>query len=305
MTVPTFQAMMKPALESLAKGQPLTSAEVRDRVADLMKLSVEDRETLVPSGTQSILANRAAWALIHMERAAVVKRVSRGVYQITDRGAAILRDGPDAIDMKFLYRYPEYVKWRAKDSPKDKESAAATRPEGEDQETPAVRLGRAVDELQNTLEEEILETLKSATPAKFEQIVIALIAKMGYGGSYHEAVKQLGGPGDGGIDGEIKQDRLGFDVVFVQAKRWEKTVPAGQLRDFIGALDTRRAKKGVFITTSDFPRDAKELVSKASKTVVLIDGEQLAKLLIEFDLGVLPVQSITLKRIDPDFFAME
>jgi restriction system protein len=266
-------------------------------------LSQEERDELLPSGRQRTFENRVGWARTYLKNAWLLEYTKRGHFRITKRGEKVLADKPKKIDAKFLEQFPEFVAFRSRRREK-KQS-----PEGpgvDETKTPEERLEEAHQQLQDDLAEELLNTIVSeCSPAFFEQLVVELLLKMGYGGSRAEAGKAIGRSGDEGIDGVIREDRLGLDVVYIQAKRWKNPNPVGrkEIQSFAGALQGQRARKGIFITTSTFTRDAVDYVTKIDVKIALIDGERLAQLMIEHDLGVSKVATYETKKIDMDYFA--
>ncbi len=225
----------------------------------------------------------------------------RGHFQITDRGRNVLREKPESINVRYLDRYPEFVKFRQLSRQSEGAKVSDEPPEA----TPEELLEQSYEKLREALAEEILSRVMSASPAFFERLVVELLVQMGYGGSLQDAGRAIGKTADDGIDGIIKEDRLGLDVIFVQAKRWQATVGRPEIQKFVGALQGQRARKGVFITTSAFSADAREYASKIDSKVVLIDGPQLAQFMMDFDLGVTTVASYQIKRLDSDYFAEE
>lgn len=262
----------------------------------------EERKALLPSGVQEVFRNRVAWAKSHLKMAGLLANPRRGIYQITTRGQELLAKPPTVINLRFLNQFPEYVAFRA-----------ARRQRAEEQEdtepnhsaTPEESLELAYTKIRDDLAADILQRLKTCSPAFFERLVVEVIVKMGYGGSRQDAGKAIGKSGDGGIDGMIKEDKLGLDAIYIQAKRWENTVGRPEIQKFVGALTGQRAKKGLFITTADFSVDAQEYVSRIDTKIVLIDGETLAQLMIDHNVGVSTIATYDLKKIDMDYFTEE
>lgn len=302
MAIPDFQTLMLPVLRCLSDGKEHTLRDLVAATSDEFRLSSEERAQLLPSGTQPLMANRVAWAKTFLQKAGLVEPVRRGVARITPRGTEVLAKKPTRIDMKFLEQFPEYVAFRA-----IRREAEPTG--GADQDTttatPEEALEGAYQRLRAELETDVLDQVKKASPAFFERLVIQVLVAMGYGGSLSEAGKVIGGSGDAGIDGIIKEDRLGLDVIYVQAKRWENPVSRPEVQKFAGALQGQRARKGIFITTSTFTKEGQDFAAKIDSRVVLIDGPTLATLMIDHNVGVAPVRSFDLKRIDSDFFNEE
>jgi restriction system protein len=245
-----------------------------------------------------------AWAKIYLQRAGLLASSKRGHFQISPRGLEVLTTNPPRIDIKFLDRFPEFVEFRTKKDTSDPEP-----PEAEavstDRQTPEEALEASYSRIRTDLAADLLERVKKTSPAFFETLVVELLVKMGYGGSRKEAGRAIGQSGDEGIDGVINEDRLGLDVIYIQAKKWAGTVGRPEIQKFVGALHGKRAKKDVFLTTGTFSADAKDYVSHIDPKVVLIDGRQLAELMIDFDLGVAPVASYQVKRSDSDYFGEE
>ena len=297
MAVPDFQSLMLPVLRALEDGEDTSVRRVRERVASAEGLTKTDLKEMLPSGWQGAFVNRAAWSLSYLLRAALVERVQHGVYRITDAGKRLLADPPKRVDIRYLRRFPAFAKGTEKSS------------EGTDQpssKTPEEALEAADRELTEALEAEVLARLRKAEPKFLEQAIVALLIAMGYGGGDAARGRVTGGAGDGGIDGIIREDQLGLDEVYIQAKKFAGRVGVGELRNFVGALVGACAQKGVFVTTADFTAGAKELSAQSQKRIVLISGEDLARLMVRHDVGV-RVQDphrrpILIKGIDEDFF---
>lgn len=301
MPIPDFQTLMLPLLRHLADGSERTNQETVDALAKEFNLTESDLAQLLPSGQQTIFRNRVAWAKAHFKRAGIIASPRRGVYKITDRGRDVLEQKPQQIDLKFLDQFPGHREFRTS-SRKDTEVP----PSGsEDDLTPEEHIAFGYQQIREELASELLRRTKECPPEFFEQLVIDLLLAMGYGGSRQEAGKAVGRAGDGGIDGIIKEDRLGLDVIYVQAKRWEGAVGRPEIQKFAGALQGQRARKGIFITTSGFSKDARDYVASIDSKIILIDGEELAKLMIDHGIGVTEVASYVVKRIDSDYFGQE
>ncbi len=310
MTIPDYETLMLPLLELLADKQPRRNAEVIDSLAERLRLTPADLAQLLPSGSATTFGSRVGWAKTYLKQAGLIAQPARGVMQITDRGLAALGDAPERIDNRYLERYEEFRQFKGRSRINDGEQPAgdaayAKALDGSAEvKSPQERMETAARELQQSLREEILQAVKDCSPAFFERLVIQLLLKMGYGGSRQEAGQAVGRSGDGGIDGVIAEDRLGLDSIYVQAKRWQGSVGEPQLRDFLGALVSRGATKGVFITTGQFTEAAQQFVRRSPQhKVALIDGQRLAELMIEHGLGVSVQATFELKRIDSDFFA--
>jgi restriction system protein len=310
MAVPDFQSLTLPVLKEFADGLEHATKEIRERVARQLGLSSEDIAEILPSGGQTRFANRVAWAHVYMKQAGLLESVRRGVYRITPRGREVLASPPPQINLHFLERYPEYLEFRARQYPTSTNAEAATSVESHDKPevsilTPDEQIRAGYQLLKANLAAQLLERARQASPSFFEELVVEVLVKMGYGGSQEDAAQVVGKSGDGGIDGIIKEDRLGLESIYVQAKRWEATVGRPTIQQFAGALHGNRARKGVVITTSNFSREAIEYVRSLQTTIVLIDGPQLADYMIEFGVGVSDVETIKLKRLDEDYFGEE
>ncbi|MFA5257871.1 MAG: restriction endonuclease [Opitutales bacterium] len=308
MSVPAFQDMMLPVVVFLRDGNERTSSEIRDMVASVMGLSDEDRKELLHSGNTR-LGNRVNWACIHLKKAGLLESKSRGHFNITRRGLDVIGQSPDRIDIAFLKQFEEFRKFRF---PSDSDKSLRNRdviPSKESDEvedhTPDEIIEEQSATLRSNLADEVLSKVKSCSPRFFEQLVVDLIVKMGYGGSIKEAGKATQYSNDEGIDGIIKEDRLGLDVIYLQAKRWEKAVSRPELQGFAGALQGQRAKKGIFITTSSFTSGAVDFCRNLESRIILIDGDELAGLMIDFNVGVSVQRTLEIKRIDSDYFSEE
>ena len=296
-----------PALKALADGTETQISKVRVRIAAAEGLTPEDVREMLPSGLLSVFTNRVSWAVIHTEHAGLVEKVRRGVYRITAEGKRLLAREPDRIDLHLLRTYPAYDEWRnsfARKSPK--KDAAPAQPD-ESADTPEEVLDRTVQQLRDALESEVLNRVRKAAPAFLEQVVVDLLIAMGYGGGDAAMGRVTGRSGDGGIDGTIREDALGLDEVYVQAKKYAdgNTVGESDLRNFAGALDAAGTTKGVFVTTAGFTHAARDYVARSPKRIILIDGEELARLMVAHDVGVRPKIQYEIKRIDEDYFDAE
>jgi len=290
---------MLPLLRFLEDGLEHSLQEAVDGVSDHFRLSDEDRKELLPSGNQAVINNRVGWARTYMVKAGLIASVRRGFFRITDEGAKALAKNPSRIDVKFLERYPEFVQFRTRRKPPGNGKPPHN---GGGEQTPEEALQSAHQTLFQNLQGELLDQVKKASPAFFERLVVELLVNMGYGGSRQDAGRAVGQSGDGGIDGIIKEDRLGLDAVYIQAKRWENPVGRPEIQKYAGALQGRKARKGVFITTSSYTKDALQYVEIIESKIVLIDGNTLTKLMIENGVGVSAVASYELKKIDTDYF---
>ncbi len=303
MPIPDFQSIMLPLLVFAGDGKEHSLRETIESLAKQFALTEEERAELLPSGNQAIFDNRVGWARTYMKKAGLLDSTRRGHFAITERGREILRSKPQKINVKFLQQFTEFVEFHR--SVKDNKAVESDDQETNDTRTPEELMESAYQRVREGLAAELLQTIKDNSPSFFERLVIDLLVRMGYGGTRKDAGQAIGKSGDGGIDGIIKEDRLGLDIVYVQAKRWDDVVGRPEIQKFAGALQGQRAKKGVFLTTSSFSRDALEYVLRIESKIVLIDGEMLAQLMIDYNIGVATVASYDVKRIDSDYFAEE
>lgn len=307
MAIPDYQTLMLPLLRLTADGAERRFRDAVEVLAVEFKLSAEERSEMLPSGTAPTFDNRVGWARTYLKQAGLIESPKRGVLRITDRGRSALIQAPSRIDVRFLDQFQEFRDFRAKrsdgTSPVDtKREHATSVPEVE---TPEDQLASAYRRLRQDLELDLLIQVKASTPSFFERLVIDLLVAMGYGGSRRDAGRAIGKSGDGGIDGIIKEDKLGLDVIYVQAKRWEGSVGRPEIQKFAGALQGHRASKGVFITTSSYSKEALEYVNVINSKIILIGGQELAALMIDHNVGVSTVGMYELKRVDADYFEGE
>lgn len=306
MAIPDFQTLMLPVLRQLAVDGEQAPSSVRATIATIFKLSEEELAALLPSGRQAIFANRIAWALGYLKQAGLVESPRRGLYRITERGTATLREPIERIDIQYLMRFPEFVAFRtasnddAEQTPSLAKVAAESTPL-----TPDEQIRQGYTRLQANLATQLLERVRQASPKFFEELVVELLVAMGYGGSHEDASSVVGQSGDEGIDGIIKEDRLGLDTIYIQAKRWKDSIGRPEIQRFAGALQGQRARKGVFLTTSAFTTDARTYAGNLQTTIVLIDGAQLAQLMLEFGIGVSQAGLVKLWKLDEDYFVEE
>lgn len=307
MAVPDFQTMMLPVLRLFADGRERGLRDAADPIAREFQLSHEDVTATLPSGRQTRFRNRIAWAHNYLKQSGLLESPRRGVYRITERGRSVLGSGIDRIDIDFLSQYPEFLEFRSRggESEADSSLAAATAVPAQADLTPDELVRTGYDRLHQSLRAQLLERVKQASPEFFENLVIELLVAMGYGGSRDDAARVVGRSGDEGIDGIIKEDRLGLENIYVQAKRWEATVGRPIIQQFAGALQGQRARKGVLLTTSNFSREATDYANSLQVSIVLIDGLKLADLMIEFGIGVTEFERVSLKRLDEDYFVEE
>ena len=303
MAIPDYQTVMLPLLRFLKDGKEHNIGEVVDSLADEFHLSDQEREQLLGSGQQTVIRNRAGWARTYLKKAGLIASTRRGYFCITERGRSVLASRPERIDVKYLEQFPEFVAFRELRHERADEAPVPVTTSID--ATPEEALDAAYGRLRLDLEAELLDQVKSASPSFFERLVVELLVRMGYGGTLRDAGQAVGKSGDGGIDGIIKEDRLGLDVIYIQAKRWDSTVGRPEIQKFAGALQGHRARKGVFITTSSFSSDALEFVSRIDSKIVLIDGAALAKHMIDHNVGVSVSRSYEVKKIDSDYFSEE
>ena len=304
MAIPKFNECMLPLLRLVADGKEWSRRDAVEALAKHFQLSAAERKELIPSGRQAIFDGRVHWARTYLLKAGLLEAPRRGVVCIAPLGKQVLGENPPFIDVKFLKQFPKFQEFHAYSAP-SKNGEESTSPEsspGATEQTPEEALEAAYQNLRNTLADNLLERVLSCEPTFFEKLVIELLVKMGYGGSRHDAGERIGRSGDGGIDGIIKEDRLGLDVIYIQAKRWQSVVGRPEIQKFVGALQGQRSKKGVFITTSSYSEEARHYASQIDTKVVLIDGALLANLMIDFDIGVSLSSSYCVKRIDSDYF---
>lgn len=297
MAVPPFQDFMPPVLEQAGDGKDYTVPEVIDYVARRLHLTDDDRRELLPSGRKPRLNDRVSWAVVYLKQAGLLESARWGVFRITDRGRQVLNSKPPRIDIMFLMQFPEFQEFRKKSLPHQPNERG-----DEPEQTPQEVLEASYLNLRRELAQDLLQRVKVAPARFFEQLVVDLLVAMGYGGSRRDAGQAIGQIGDGGIDGIIKEDKLGLDVVYIQAKRWDGTVGRPVVQAFAGSLEGQRARKGVLITTSQFSQDARDYVSRIEKKIVLMDGEQVAQYMIDFGVGVTEVATYVVKKVDLDYF---
>jgi len=299
MTIPDYQTLMRPVLAAVADG---SSHRIRDLVvllADKYKLSPEERNQLLPSGAQRVLDNRVGWAASYMKKAGLLSSPQKGFTQITSVGLQVLKEHPDRLDNSVLAQFPSFQEFKApKPTTSSKQAIVAV----SDDKTPEESLEATWSALNASLGETLLAKIKDSSPKFFEMLVLDLLVRMGYGGSLADAATMLGKSGDQGVDGVIKEDKLGLDMVYVQAKRWDQQVGGAEVQAFAGSLEGHHAQKGVFITTSTFSPAARAYVEKIQKRIVLIDGQRLVELMIEYNVGTAVTRSYEVKRMESDYF---
>jgi restriction system protein len=303
LAIPDYESLMLPLLQFAARepSQEVSTREAASILAEQHNLTEEERTALLPSGSSFVFANRIGWACTYLKKAGLLAATRRGYFKITKRGVEVIKSKPRQVDNEFLDRFEEFKEFRAR-SKKDNRKQV-------DSETVSVAgvpeevIASQYELQRNALAAQILDTVKGASPQFFERLVVMLLVRMGYGGSLQDAGMAVGRSGDGGVDGVIKEDKLGLDTIYIQAKRWgDKTVGSPQIDQFAGALQKKKARKGVFITTSTFSAEARRSVADYTTRIVLIDGPTLAELMIDYDVGVAVTTTYQLKRLDSDFF---
>lgn len=307
MPIPKYEEMMLPFLQFLGDKETHRLSEVIEHLYEVFHTTEEEKKELWPSGENRVFPNRVRWVKLYLERAGLIEAPLRATYKITKTGSSVLNENPQRIDVKYLTRFPDFVKFKFhKSENKTPTEISDTGKEIAQSLNPMELLENAYIKIKEELAEDLLRELKKATPLFFENVVVELLVKMGYGGSKKDAGQAIGRSGDEGIDGIIKEDRLGLDAIYIQAKKWEGTVGRPELHKFVGALKGQRANKGIFITTSNFSKDAIEYASKIdSPKVVLIDGQKFTELMIEHGVGVSEVTCFEIKKIDQDYFTEE
>lgn len=302
MTIPDYQSLMLPLLKLAGENTEVSISAAVERLSEMFGLSEEDRQKLLPSGRQFTFENRVGWARTYMKKAGLLDYPRRAHLRITDRGREVLSTNPSRVDNRILKQFPEFLEFQSRDESDETASEGTDVPASA---TPEESIEHAYAQIRSSLASELIVKVKACTPSFFEQLVVDLLVAMGYGGSRRDAGRAVGRSGDGGIDGVINEDRLGLDIVYIQAKRWEGAVGRPEIQKFVGALSGHRARKGAFITTSTFTRDAEEYVSRIDTKIVLVNGEQLAGLMIENGIGVTPQAVYEVKRVDSDYFVEE
>jgi restriction system protein len=306
MPIPDFQTLMLPMLKSTADGKEHGHPELLNSLAVTFNLGDEEVNELLPSGRQTRLDNRSRWAKIYLLRSGLLEYSRRGFVKITERGKAVLAQNPAKIDLTFLKQFPEYVEFKQK----GKAGINAIPQEdsfAEREITPEEIIEKGYFEIRKALASDLLEQVLAISPTRFERLVIDLLVKMGYGGGFKDAGTHSGKSGDEGIDGTIKEDKLGLDIIYIQAKKWKpgNVVGRPEIQKFVGALAGQGAKKGIFITTSSFTKEARDYTPRNETKIVLIDGDELAQLMIDHNLGVSIISTYEVKRVDSDYFGEE
>lgn len=302
MTIPDYQTLMLPLLRLCSDNQAHTNREAIEVLAKQFSLTKEEQNELLPSGRQCRFDNRVAWARAHLKMAGLIENVRRGIFKITDRGLNVLKQDPTEINIGFLKQYPEYSEKVHRKIPEDHPDKDIQKAEVNESRSPEEQLEDAYETIRDNLANEVLTQLKAGSPEFFEKVVVEVLVKMGYGGSRKDAGQAIGRSGDEGIDGIIKEDRLGLDIIYIQAKKWENTVSRPEIQKFAGALQGKRARKGVFITTSDYSKNAYAYADAIENKIILINGNKLAQFMIDFNVGVAAEATYELKRLDSDYF---
>lgn len=307
MPIPDYQTLMRPLLSFISDGQIHSTQDAVEQLAKEFKLTEEELNEWLPSKKQRTFHNRVHWAKAHLKMSGAIENVSKGLFKITDRGRVTLENTPDRINVKYLMNlFPDYgekineFRFKRRDSDINPNTKSGS--EEDNNATPEELIESGYQKIRASLENDILNSLKSVTPSSFEKIVVDLLVKMGYGGSLEDSGKVVGKTGDEGIDGIIKEDKLGLDIIYIQAKRWEGTVGRPELHKFVGALAGQGAKKGIFITTSSFTKDALLYTPKNETKIVLIDGAKLAQYMIDYNLGVTIRDTYEIKELDSGYF---
>jgi len=304
--IPPYQKLMLPMLRLLSTGKEFKYREIIEELATEFNVSEEERKELLASGSQAIFDNRVGWCKTYLKKAGLLESPKRATFIITELGLQTLKENPKHIDAKYLRRFPAFLEFQnASRSNSDSEEEIKVQEPSE--ETPEENLDLAYQRIRKSLAIELLNKVVELSPVFFERLVVELLVKMGYGGSIKDAGKAIGKSGDEGIDGTIKEDKLGLDIIYIQAKRWKpgNVVGRPELHKFVGALAGQGAKKGIFITTSNFTKEALDYTPKNETKIVLIGGDQLAQLMIDYNLGCTTQQVYELKKIDGDYFGEE
>jgi restriction system protein len=298
--IPDFQTLMRPVLVAVDGEVPKSHAQIRDVVAPVLGVSDEDRQVMLPSGTQALFTNRVAWAVTHMTQAGLLTRPERGRYLLTERGRKVLQDYPDRVDMTVLSQFPEYQEFRARKSEKQLEKSVAL---VADEVSPSESIGQIVEGSYDELAAELLDRILAQPPAFLETLSLKLLRAMGYGGR-ESLLDHTGKPGDSGLDGVVRQDALGLDLIGVQAKRYDKdnTVSRPDIQAFVGALQGAQTTRGVFVTTGKFSPGAVQFAENVAMRLRLIDGKELTKLMVRYNVGVQVRETFELKQIDEETF---
>lgn len=303
MAVPDFQTIMRPLLAQLEDGADRSIREVRDKLAEHFELTDEDLAEQIPSGRAKTFQNRVGWATTYLYRTGLIERPKRSTYRISSRGREVLASNPEKVDLQVLSQFDEFNEFRqSRPGAKKTTLGESATPTDSSSETPEEQIDAAYLELRSALAADLLDRVFERSPEFFEQLVLDVLHAMGYGGSHGGAVQRLGRTNDEGVDGVISEDELGLDLIYVQAKRWIDPVSRPEIQKFFGALHGKRANKGVFITMSSFTKGAAEYAEGVTPRVILVDGKDLTRLMIDYGVGVSVAKEYQLKRIDLDYF---
>lgn len=303
MAIPDYQTLMLPLLRYAEDGKEHSFREAVEHLADEFSLTDSERAELLPSGTALLFSNRVGWARTYLKYANLIQPHKRGLFSITAEGKALLAKSPERIDNSTLAQYEAFREWRLRS--RDTETPAIPAVDKSEEQTPEDAMAAAHASVRKALEAELLEQIKASSPVFFERLVVDLIVAIGYGGSHKDAGRAIGKSGDGGVDGIINEDKLGLDVIYLQAKRWENTVGRPEIQKFAGALQGQRANKGIFITTSNFSREAIDYVNLIATKIILVDGNRLTSLMFDHNVAVTRTGFYEIKKIDSDYFEGE
>ena len=295
MTIPDYQSIMLPLLEYAGDQQEHSRHESIEHISKIFELSEAEKNQLLPSGTKPIINNRVGWAKTYLKKAGLLIYPKRGFLKITELGLNVLNDKPEKITNRYLQSFPSFLEFR--ETRKIKKDDMET----EEDKTPLEEIENGVQQINLELGADLLEYVIKSSPAFFERLVVDLLVRMGYGGSLFDAGRALGRVGDEGVDGVIKEDKLGLDNIYIQAKRWKRSVGRPELQAFVGALQGKRSRKGIFITSSTFTVAAKDYVNSIETKVALIDGVTLVQYMIENELGVITRNTYKIKEFDLDY----
>ena len=300
--IPNYQVLMLPLLKAVKDQKEYKLNDIVDILANEFKLSEEERKELLPSGQSFLFGNRVGWARTYLKKAGLLDSPKRGYLIITQRGLDVLKQKPKEVNVALLQQFSEFLEFQS--SKRDDNTTENTIIQSESIQTPEEILENSYQDIRKSLAQELLDKITKLSPSFFERLVVELLVKMGYGGSMKDAGRAIGKSGDEGIDGTIKEDKLGLDIIYIQAKRWQpgNVVGRPEIHKFVGALAGQGAKKGIFITTSTFTKDALEFVPRNETKIGLIDGYLLAQLMIDYNLGVATQQVYEIKKIDSDYF---
>ncbi len=307
MPIPDYETVMLPLLKFLSEGQKHKLIEAVEYLAPQFNLSESERKFRLKSGVLKF-QNKVAFAKSYLKQAGLLELLGGGFFKITKRGSDVLSTNPENLSVEYLTRFPEFVDFRGRIKSSKKNERVIEPKSNQDsvaKQMPEELIEAGYDEILETLKQNLLQQVMSCSPRFFENMVVELLVKMGYGGSLQDAGQAVGKSGNGGIDGIIKEDKLGLDLIYIQAKRWESNVPIKEIRDFIGSLVGKRATKGIFITTADFPKEAHNFVQSIQQRVILINGQQLAQFMVDYDVGVSKQATYDIKKIDADYFVEE